>query len=65
MANKVDPSVLARMRELKSKYGLNNVIIGQRLGLSARTVRAYLNGTQDLPKDTLDVSSSDSRPSTV
>lgn len=43
MANKVSPEVLARIIELREKYGLTQAVIGVRLGLSTRTVRLYLS----------------------
>lgn len=45
MARKVDPAVLARMRELRDKHGLTKAVIALRLGLSLRTVNYYLNST--------------------
>lgn len=43
MANKVDAQVLARILELRYKYGLTQAVIGTRLGLATRTVRLYLS----------------------
>jgi DNA-binding transcriptional regulator YiaG len=43
MAAKVDERVLARIIELREKYGLTQAVIGIRLGLSTRTVRLYLS----------------------
>jgi DNA-binding transcriptional regulator LsrR (DeoR family) len=42
MAAKVDAKVLARILELRYKYGLTQEVIGTRLGLASRTVRFYL-----------------------
>lgn len=46
MANKVDESTYARIIELKTKYGLTNEVIAQRLGISSRTVRVYLRANR-------------------
>lgn len=43
MAAKVDAKVLARIIELREKYGLTQTVIGERLGLTSRTVRLYLS----------------------
>lgn len=43
MAAKVNSTVLARIIELREKYGLTQAVIGIRLGLSTRTVRLYLS----------------------
>ena len=41
---KVDDRLLRRLLELKAKYPyLNNEILAQRLGITARTIRLYLN----------------------
>lgn len=42
MAAKVDQAVFDRILELKERYGLTNSVIGERLGISTRTVRVYL-----------------------
>lgn len=41
MAGKVDAAVFARLVELKTKYGLTNAVIAERLGISPRTVKVY------------------------
>jgi DNA-binding transcriptional regulator LsrR (DeoR family) len=41
MANKVDEAILKRLLYLHSQ-GLTQSVIGQRLGISSRTVRYYL-----------------------
>lgn len=61
MAAKVDQALLARMRKLKETCNgeggkLNNEQIAKRLGVTSRTVRAYLNGHMT-PADAPDVSS--------
>jgi predicted transcriptional regulator len=47
MAAKVDPKVYARICDLKERFGLQNVIIATRLGLSPKTVRIYLKQRKD------------------
>lgn len=42
MAQRVDETVIQRIRELRERYGLSSKVIGMRLGLSERTVRYYL-----------------------
>lgn len=43
MAIKVDEKVLARIIELRERYGLTQSVIAIRLGLATRTVRLYLS----------------------
>lgn len=57
MAAKVDEKVLARILELRYKYGLTQAVIGTRLGLASRTVRLYLS--MDRKKKEQDVLTSD------
>ena len=42
MARKVDQAVYARIRQLRTQYGLTYPVIAERLGLNERTVRIYL-----------------------
>lgn len=46
MAPKVDQDTYNRICELKMKYGLTNDVIGERLGISGRTVRVYLRAAR-------------------
>lgn len=47
MAIKVTQKVYDRIIELKTKYGLTNVVIAERLGLNERTVRVFLRAHRE------------------